>query len=135
MAKKKAQKQEVDYLSQISLDIKEEDFSDNPALVKKFLAELKDEKADNLALRDSLESTQDTLESLTKTYNELDKDYAIVKSKSDTKLGVSIIQDVSAAGFGGGLGVLFAGQIVIGLSITIPTFLLYIGCRVITAKS
>lgn len=135
MAKRDSKTNEAnDYYSQISLNIKEKDLKNNSALVKKFLAELKDAKADNLGLRDSLESTQNTLEALRTSFHEIDKENAVLKAASDKRLGISIIQDLSAVGFGGGFGALITGQWVIGLSITIPTLILYLICRVINSK-
>jgi len=77
MVRKTPQKfatQATDYLSQISLDIKEGDLKNNPALVKKFFAELKEQKAEYLGLRESLKATQDAMESLNRDFHVLDKE-------------------------------------------------------------
>lgn len=146
MAEEKSkQTQATDYLSQISLDIKEKDLKNNPALVKSFLADLKATKADNLALRDSLKATQDAMESIKVSHNKetedlkdkihwLDKDNAILRTAANAKLGVSIIQDFTAVGLGAGIGSLVTGQVVIGLAISVPCAALYIICRIVNSK-
>ncbi|HSX46843.1 MAG TPA: hypothetical protein VLF87_02555 [Patescibacteria group bacterium] len=124
----------TDYLGQISLDIKQKDLKNNPPLVKKFLQELKEVKADNLALRDSLESTQNAFEGLNASYHELDKENAVLKAEKRTRLGISIIQDLMAAGVGAGIGALIADQIVIGLAVSVPCAIVYIICRFSSKK-
>ena len=73
--------QATDYLAAVDLGITEKDLSSKP-LVKKFLQELKDTKADNLALTDSLEATQNALEAKKQEYVELDKKHTVLQADS-----------------------------------------------------
>lgn len=138
--------QATDYLSKISLDVKPGDLKNNPALVKRFLVDLREAKADNLALRDSLKAIQNAMENLNSAHaneteklknanHELDKENAVLKSAAKIRLGVIIIQDLTAGGFGGGIGALIAGQTTIGLAIAAPCLLVYIICRLINSLS
>lgn len=131
---KKSQPDAFDYLSQIKLEFTEKDLVNNPALAKKFIIELKESKAELSVVRDSLESTQNILESQRRDFSELDKKYSVLESKQASKMWVVLLQDIAAATFGAGLGVMFSGTLGVGYAICVPSFVVYIFCRIIISR-
>jgi len=121
--KKTLVSQATDYLSEVDLGITEKDLSSKP-LIKKFLQDLKDAKADNLALTDSLEATQDALEIKKQEYAQLDKDFSVLKAKVKPKQGLETIEDLALVGLGAGLGLL-PTSLQIGLGVCLVSAVLY----------
>lgn len=135
----------TNYVSRIKLGFSAKDLKDNAALARKVLIDLKDAKADGIALRDSLKATQDFMESSSTTYtteieklkirnHTLDRDNAVLRAAARNRLGVTIIQDLTSAGIGGGIGAFIAGQSLIGVAVTLPCLIVFIICRVINSR-
>lgn len=93
----------TDYLAQVDLDITDEDLTSKP-LVKKFLQELTETKADNIAISESLEAAQNALEIKKQEYVELDKEHTVLQATSRSKKGLRTIGDLALVGLGAGLG-------------------------------